>query len=262
MNSPYETLNAFERDDIFYLEINRPDKLNALNATVLSEMLDVINSIDVSKYRGLILTGAGEKAFIAGADIESMSNMTPEASKDFAILGQSVTLAMEDLALPIIACVHGFALGGGCEMAMSCDFIFASKEAIFGQPEIRLGLIPAFGGTQRLPKYIGRNRAKELIYSGNHFNIEDAYQWGLVNRVLEDKSSCIQAAIDYLHALKKCGPLAIASAKKVINAGVDLSNRDGLVMEATVFSEISASLDRKEGTKAFVEKRKPVFKGH
>lgn len=262
MSSPYETLNAFERDDIFYLEINRPDKLNALNATVLNEMLHVINNIDVSKYRGVILTGAGDKSFIAGADIEGMSNMAPQESNDFALLGHSVTLAMEDLALPIIACVHGFALGGGCEMAMSCDFIFASKQAVFGQPEIRLGLIPAFGGTQRLPKYIGRNRAKELIYSGDHFDVDDAYQWGLVNRVLEDKESCLQAAVDYLHALKKCGPLAIASAKKVINAGVDLSNRDGLVMEATVFSEISASRDRKEGTTAFVEKRKPEFKGY
>ncbi len=262
MNIRYETINAFEKDNIFYLEVNRPDKLNALNAIVLTEMLNVIQSIDVSQYRGLILTGTGEKAFIAGADIESMSDMTPQESKEFAELGQSVTLALEDLALPVIACVHGYALGGGCEMAMSCDFIFASKQSVFGQPEIRLGLIPAFGGTQRLSKYIGRNRAKELIYSGNHFDIGDAYQWGLVNRVLDDKESCIQAAVDYIYALKKCGPLAIARAKEVMNAGNDLSNRDGLAMEATVFGEISASHDRKEGTRAFVEKRKPEFQGH
>ena len=261
MNIRYETINVFEKDNIVYLEVNRPDKLNALNTTVLNELLDAIRNIDVSKYKGLILTGAGEKAFIAGADIESMSDMTPEEAKTFAELGQSVTLAMEDLALPCIACVHGFALGGGCEMAMACDFIFASKHAVFGQPEVRLGLIPAFGGTQRLSKYIGQNRAKEIIYSGNHFDIDTAYQWGLVNRVLDDKASCLQSAADYLLALKKCGPLAIARCKEVMNAGNHLSNKDGLKIEATVFGDISDSHDKKEGTKAFVEKRKPEFTG-
>jgi enoyl-CoA hydratase len=262
MSIGFETINAFEKDNIFYLEINRPDQLNALNETVLNELLDAIKNIDVLKYRGVILTGAGEKAFIAGADITSMSDMTAQQAKTFAELGQSVTLAMEELALPIIACVHGFALGGGCEMAMSCDFIFATKQAVFGQPEVRLGLIAAFGGTQRLSKYIGRNRAKEIIYSGNHFDVEKAYQWGLVNRVLEDKASCLQAAVDYLQDLKKCGPLAIACSKHVMNSGNHLSNIDGLKIEATVFGEISSSYDKKEGTKAFVERRKPEFRGN
>lgn len=261
MSISYETINAFEKDTIFYLEINRPDKLNALNETVLNELLSAIDTIDVSKYRGVILTGAGEKSFIAGADIESMSDMTAQEAKTFAELGQAVTLALEELALPSIACVHGFALGGGCEMAMSCDFIFASKQAVFGQPEVRLGLIPAFGGTQRLSKYIGQNRAKEIIYSGNHFDIDTAYQWGLVNRVLDDKASCLQSAVEYLQALKKCGPLAIARSKEVMNAGNHLSNKDGLKIEATVFGEISDSYDKKEGTNAFVEKRKPEFTG-
>ena len=188
--------------------------------------------------------------------------MTAEESTAFAELGHSVTLALEELPLPTIACVHGFALGGGCEMAMSCDFIFASKQAIFGQPEVRVGVIPAFGGTQRLSKYIGLNRAKELIYSGNHIDVDTAYQWGLVNRILDDKERCLQAAADYLHALKKCGPLAIARCKEVMNAGYHLSNRDGLKIEATVFGDISVSNDRKEGTRAFVEKRKPDFKGN
>jgi enoyl-CoA hydratase len=261
MRARYETINVFEKDNIFYIEINRPDKLNALNETVLDEMLDAINNIDASKYRGGILTGAGDKAFIAGADIESMSDMTAQEAQAFAELGQSVTLAMEDMALPIIACVHGFALGGGCEMAMACDFIFASKQAVFGQPEVRIGVLPGFGGTQRLSKCIGRNRARELIYSGNYLDIDRAYQWGLVNRVLDDKESCLQAAVDYLNALENCGPLSISFSKKVMNAGNDLSNKDGLKIEATVFGELAVSYDKKEGTKAFVEKRKPEFKG-
>ena len=259
MTTTYETINTFEKDSIFYLEVNRPDKLNALNKTVLDEMLDAINNIDVSKYKGAILTGAGEKSFIAGADITAMSQMTPEETQVFAETGQAVTLAMEDLALPIIACVHGFALGGGCEMAMSCDFIFASKQAVFGQPEVKWGVLPAFGGTQRLPKYIGRNRAKELIYSGEFIDVDKAYEWGLVNRITDDKASCLEAAVECLKVIGRNGPLAVASAKEVMNAGNDLSNKDGLKQEAAVFGVVARSHDKAEGTKAFVEKRKPVF---
>ena len=140
MATTYETINTYEKDNIFYLEVNRPNELNALNKTVLDEMSDAIKNIDVSKYKGVILTGVGEKSFIAGADITAMSQMTPEETQVFAETGQGVTLAMEDLALPMIACVHGFALGGGCEMAMSCDFIFASKQAVLGQPEVKWGV--------------------------------------------------------------------------------------------------------------------------
>lgn len=259
MATTYETINVFEKDSIFYLEVNRPDKQNALNKMVLDEMLDAIKTIDVSRYSGAILTSVGEKSFIAGADITAMSRMTPEETQIFAEVGQSVTLAMEDLALPIIACVHGFALGGGCEMAMSCDFIFASKRAVFGQPEVKWGVLPAFGGTQRLPKYIGRSRAKELIYSGSFIDVDKAYEWGLVNRVVDDKASCLQAAVECLQVIGGNGPLAVASAKEVMNAGNDLSNRDGLKQEAAVFGVVARSHDKAEGTKAFVEKRKPVF---
>ena len=259
MSTSYETINVFEKDNIFYLEINRPDQLNALNKKVLDEMLDAIKNIDVSKYKGAILTGAGEKSFIAGADITAMSKMTPEETQVFAEVGQSVTLAMEDLALPLIACVHGFALGGGCEMAMSCDFIFASKQAVFGQPEVKWGVIPAFGGTQRLPKYIGRNRAKELIYSGTFIDVDKAYEWGLVNRVSDDKASCLQAAVECLQVIGKNGPLAVASAKQVMIAGNDMSNKAGLKQEGAVFGIVARSNDKAEGTKAFVEKRHPVF---
>ena len=262
MNTNYETINVFEKDNIFYLEINRPNEMNAINKTVLDEMLDAIKNIDCSKYSGVILTGVGEKAFIAGADITAMSKMTPQETQVFAEVGQAVTLAMEDLALPIIACVHGFALGGGCEMAMSCDFIFASKQAVFGQPEVKWGVLPAFGGTQRLPKYIGRNRAKELIYSGTFIDIDKAYQWGLVNRVSDDKASCLQAAVECLQVIGKNGPLAVASSKKVMNAGNDLSTKDGLKKEAAVFGVVAKSHDKAEGTKAFVEKRHPEFKGN
>ena len=259
MTTSYETINVFEKDDIFYLEVNRPDELNALNKTVLDEMLDAIKSIDVSKYKGAILTGAGEKSFIAGADITAMSKMTPEETQVFAKTGQDVTLAMEDLALPMIACVHGFALGGGCEMAMSCDFIFASKQAVFGQPEVKWGVLPAFGGTQRLPKYIGRNRAKELIYSGTFIDVDKAYEWGLVNRITDDKASCLEAAVECLKVIGRNGPLAVASAKQVMIAGNDMSNKDGLKQEGAVFGIVARSNDKAEGTKAFVEKRHPVF---
>ena len=259
MTTSYETINVFEKDNIFYLEVNRPDELNALNKTVLDEMLDAIKNIDVSKYKGAILTGAGEKSFIAGADITAMSKMTPEETQVFAEVGQAVTLAMEDLALPIIACVHGFALGGGCEMAMSCDFIFASKQAVFGQPEVKWGVLPAFGGTQRLPKYIGRNRAKELIYSGTFIDVDKAYEWGLVNRITDDKASCLEAAVECLKVIGRNGPLAVASAKQVMNAGNDMSNKDGLKQEGAVFGVVARSNDKAEGTKAFVEKRHPVF---
>jgi enoyl-CoA hydratase len=259
MSTSYETINTFEKDDIFYLEVNRPDELNALNKTVLDEMLDAIKNIDVAKYKGVILTGVGEKSFIAGADITAMSKMTPEETQVFAETGQGVTLAMEDLALPMIACVHGFALGGGCEMAMSCDFIFASKQAVFGQPEVKWGVLPAFGGTQRLPKYIGRNRAKELIYSGEFIDVDKAYEWGLVNRITDDKASCLEAAVECLKVIGRNGPLAVASAKQVMNAGNDMSNKDGLAQEGAVFGVVARSNDKAEGTKAFVEKRHPVF---
>ncbi|MCT7943321.1 enoyl-CoA hydratase/isomerase family protein [Shewanella holmiensis] len=259
MTTSYQTINTFEKDNIFYLEVNRPDELNALSNTVLAEMLDAIKNIDVTKYIGVILTGSGEKSFIAGADITGMSKMTPEETEDFAKLGQDVTIAMEDLALPMIACVHGFALGGGCEMAMSCDFIYASKQAVFGQPEVKWGVLPAFGGTQRLPKYIGRNRAKELIYSGTFIDVDKAYEWGLVNKITDDKASCLQAAVDCLKVIGRNGPLAVASAKEVMNAGNDMSNKDGLKQEGEVFGIIARSHDKAEGTKAFVEKRHPVF---
>jgi enoyl-CoA hydratase len=159
----------------------------------------------------------------------------------------------------MIACVHGFALGGGCEMAMSCDFIFASKQAVFGQPEVKWGVLPAFGGTQRLPKYIGRNRAKELIYSGTFIDVDKAYEWGLVNRVSDDKASCLEAAVECLKVIGRNGPLAVASAKQVMNAGNDMSNKDGIHQEASVFGVVANSNDKAEGTKAFVEKRHPVF---
>ncbi|MDP5148296.1 enoyl-CoA hydratase-related protein [Shewanella sp. ULN5] len=259
MTTSYQTINTFEKDNIFYLEVNRPDELNALSNTVLAEMLDAIKNIDVTKYIGVILTGSGEKSFIAGADITGMSKMTPEETEAFAKLGQDVTIAMEDLALPMIACVHGFALGGGCEMAMSCDFIYASKQAVFGQPEVKWGVLPAFGGTQRLPKYIGRNRAKELIYSGTFIDVDKAYEWGLVNKITDDKASCLQAAVDCLKVIGRNGPLAVASAKEVMNAGNDMSNKDGLKQEGEVFGIIARSHDKAEGTKAFVEKRHPVF---
>jgi enoyl-CoA hydratase len=209
----------------------------------------------------MILTGAEEKAFIAGADIKGMTSMSASEAETFARLGQENTLLFESLNIPVIACVNGYALGGGCEMAMSCDFIFATKTAVFGQPEVKLGLIPGFGGTQRLSKLVGRNRAKEITFSGRNVAIEEAMNIGLVVSVFESKDEMINGAKTYLSKMMRNSPLAVYEAKRVMNEGNDLTVSEGLNVEAKAFGAIFNSSDMKEGTAAFIEKRKPVFTG-
>ncbi len=266
IKTDYETIKAEQEGSFLIVTINREKKLNALNEQVLSELKDLLTEINAFPlhdlpFSGMIVTGAGEKAFIAGADIAQMREMTPEQAQAFGKLGQDVTLLFEALSIPVIACVQGYALGGGCEMAMSCDFIYATKQAIFGQPEVKLGLIPGFGGTQRLAKLIGRNRAKELIYTGKNLKAEKAYDWGLVNALFDDQETMMAHALKTLTIIKGQSPLAISKSKLVMNEGNDLTIENGLNSELKQFAAIFGSEDMREGTQAFLEKRAPEFQG-
>ena len=246
---------------VILLTLNREDKLNALNEEVLDELGEFFRLLDPKKTRGVIFTGAGEKSFIAGADIAGMSEMDEEAGCAFSDKGQKVSLYIEESPVPVIAAVNGFALGGGLEMALSCDFILASKNAFLGLPEVSLGLIPGFGGTQRLTRIVGRNRAKELIYTGKKITADEAKTMGLVLDVVETKEALIEASLAIFKQISRNSPFAVSQAKAVINAGADLTIDSGLEEEKKVFSEIFNSYDMKEGTKAFTEKRRPEFKG-
>lgn len=266
MNTNYETLLFEVENNIAIITVNRPKALNALSEQVHTELNALLREFkeankDFSVAKGMILTGAEDKAFIAGADIKGMTSMTASEAETFARLGQDNTLLFESLNIPVIACVNGYALGGGCEMAMSCDFIFATKTAVFGQPEVKLGLIPGFGGTQRLSKLVGRNRAKEITYSGRNVGVEEAKEIGLVVSIFESKEEMIEGATTYLSKMMRNSPLAVYEAKRVMNEGNDLVVSEGLNVEAKAFGAIFNSEDMKEGTAAFVEKRKPVFTG-
>lgn len=260
----YETILVELKNEILYLTINRPDKLNALSDKVLKEMEDLLLALmrDINdEFRGIIITGTGEKAFIAGADIKAMQTMSSGDAQAFCKLGQEVTQLLESISVPVIACVNGFALGGGCEVAMSCDFIYATNNAVFGQPEVNLGLIPGFGGTQRLMRYVGLPMSRELIYTGRNVKIDEAMRIGLVQKTFNSKEEMISAAEETLGMVKKKSPLAVAKCKEVINNGEANPLVDGLKTEAEGFSFVFATEDKKEGVAAFLEKRKPVFSG-
>ncbi len=263
MITTYETITVERKGDFALVTLNRPDKLNALNSTVLSELKAVFEGwVDDSQgLKGVVITGSGEKSFIAGADIAEMSDMTVAQAHVFGELGQSVTLAFENVPFPVIAAVNGFALGGGCEMAMACDFIYATNNAVFGQPEVKLGLIPGFGGTQRLAKLIGRARAKEIIYTGRNVKADEAHRVGLVVNLYENKDELLAAAFKTLEAVAKVSPNAVKLSKLVMNEGNDLTVPQGLATELAQFAAVFSSADMKEGCKAFVEKRPAQFKG-
>jgi enoyl-CoA hydratase len=264
INKQWNTLTFEKMGRFGVLTINRETKLNALNAEVLNELQELLQELKKDEnydLLGLLVTGSGEKAFIAGADIKEMSDMSPSDAYTFGQLGQKVTTLFEGLQIPVIACVNGFALGGGCEIAMSCDFIYCTQNALFGQPEVKLGLIPGFGGTQRLAKLVGRNRAKEMIYTGRNINAEEALRIGLVLRSFTSKTEMINEAMKTLNQLALNSPSAISAAKKVMNEGVDLTVSEGLQLEKRQFSGIFSSEDMREGTKAFLEKRAPQFTG-
>jgi enoyl-CoA hydratase len=252
----------FEKEvDIAVVTFNRPKALNALNMEVLAEISDCLDRIAADEeIRAVILTGAGDKAFVAGADIKFMSTLSPLEAKKFATQGQEILFKLEGLPIPVIACVNGFALGGGNEIAMACDFIYASDKAQFGQPEINLGVIPGFGGTQRLSRLVGKGLAKELCLTGEMISAKRALEIGLVNKVFPPES-LLEEAKKTARVMAQKGRVSIRAAKKVIDSGYDVDLRNALAMEADAFGLCFASEDQKEGMAAFIEKRKPVFKG-
>jgi len=243
------------------ITFNRPKALNALNIKLLfefSQALDeIINNEDI---RVLILTGAGDKAFVAGADITELAEFNPLQAKCFAIDGQNAINKLQKLSIPVIAAVNGFALGGGSEIALACDFIYASDNSKFGLPEINLGLIPGFGGTQRLSRLIGKNMAKEMIFTGKMISAQEAHEIGLVNKICTQEE-LINKVNKTAKLIASKGKVALRAAKETINNGLDVDISTGCNLEINAFALCMASEDSKEGTKAFLEKRKANFKG-
>jgi enoyl-CoA hydratase len=243
------------------ITFNRPKSLNALNPATVMELKEALEEISAREDVGVVLlTGAGEKAFIAGADITEMKGFTPMQALDFALLGQGVLSFIERMPQAVIAVVNGFALGGGCEVAMACDLILAADTAKFGQPEVTLGIIPGYGGTQRLPRIVGRNLAKELVLVGDMITAQRAHEIGLVNRVLP-APELMGAARETAGRILSRGPAAVRTAKMAMNRGLDLDLGNACALEASLFSAVFSTADRTEGITAFLEKRKPVFTG-
>ncbi len=258
---PFSALLYEKKEGIAFLTVNRPDKLNALNRETLEELKEVLSDIEQDdSIRTVILTGSGEKAFIAGADIVEISQLTAQNGKDFSLFGQSVFNTIENLGKPIIAAVNGFALGGGCELAMACTLRIASENARFGQPEVGLGVIPGYGGTQRLPRLVGKGRAMEMLLTGDMIDAQEAYRIGLVNKVTS-KEELIPTCESIAKKITTKGPVAVRYALESSNQGMEMPLEEGLFLEATLFGLACATEDMKEGTKAFMEKRKAVFKG-
>jgi enoyl-CoA hydratase len=252
----------FEHDDgVATITFNRPKVLNALSAQLLDELSLALDGIEADgRTRVLILTGAGEKAFVAGADIGELATFNTLQCRLFARKGQLIIGRLQELAIPVIAAVNGFALGGGSEMALACDFIYASENAMFGLPEITLGLIPGFGGTQRLPLLVGGNRAKEMIFTGKMIPAAEAERIGMVNRVLPP-GGLMEAVYETARTIAARGRVSLRAAKQAVNSGLKVDLSTGLQIEADAFAICMASQDGQEGTRAFLEKRKPQFKG-
>ena len=242
------------------LTISRPDKLNALSREVLIDLRSALSETAARPgVRALVITGAG-KAFVAGADIAAMTKMSPADAREFAGLGHEVFDAVEELAFPVIAAVNGFALGGGCELALACDFIYASTKARFGQPEVNLGVIPGFGGTQRLPRRVGAGMGRELIYTGKMIGAEEALRIGLANALFEP-DELLPAATRTAEEIAGKGPLAVAAAKRVIRDGMDRPLPDANALEKNSFGTCFETADQREGMEAFLAKRAPNFEG-
>lgn len=258
---PYSTLLFDVTDGIARITVNRPDKLNALNATVIAELGQAVAQVETDDaIRGVLLTGAGPKAFVAGADIAELASQGPVDGKARAQAGQLVFRRLERCGKPVVAAVNGFALGGGCELAMACHLRVASEGARFGQPEVKLGLGPGYGGTVRLPRLVGKGRALELLLTGEMIDAQEAWRIGLVNRVVPADRLMAEAEA-LLRKILENGPLAVRFVIEAVDAGLELSVEDGLLLEANHFGLLSATTDMREGTAAFLEKRKAVFAG-
>jgi len=248
-------------DGIALVTLNRPDKLNALNAAVVAELDALVRQVSQDPaVRGVIITGAGPKAFVAGADISELVAVDRNSGTEMGQRGSRVFRAIELLPKPVIAAVNGFALGGGCELAMACHVRLAAPNARFGLPELKLGLIPGFGGTVRLPRLVGRGRALEMLLTGAMIDAEEAARIGLVNRVVPAESLLADARTMML-AMLAVGSAAVRLALQAVDGGLDRPMDEALALESTLFGEACASEDKGEGTRAFMEKRPPVFRG-
>ncbi len=243
------------------LKVNRPHVMNALNLDTLDEISIAIKKLEDNKeVKVIVITGAGEKAFVAGADISAMNKMTADDADEFASQGHRCMSEIENCTKPVIAAVNGFALGGGTELALACDFIYASENAKFGLPEVKLGIFPGFGGTQRLPRAIGVSRARELIFSGRTIDAQEAYRLGLINKITSQQN-LMEEVTKTAKEIMNNGPVALSLAKHAINKGIDLTLKTGLDIERQAFHKCFETEDRREGMSAFLEKRNANFKG-
>ncbi len=257
----YENIVFQVEQGVATITFNRPKALNALNQALLAELSKALDGIAADEdIRVLILTGAGEKAFVAGADITELATYTALQAKSFSRAGHAIIAKLQELPIAVIAAVNGFALGGGSEIALACDFIYAAENARFGLPEITLGLIPGFGGTQRLPRLIGANRAKELIFTGKMISAAEAAQIGLVNKVVPS-AALMDEVLKTARDIAAKGRVSLRAVKQAVNQGLNTDLATGCSIETDAFALTLASSDAKEGTAAFLEKRKAVFTG-
>ncbi len=257
----FQTLFTKMEDHTLIITINRPDVLNALNQQVINDLDAVLDRVyKFPEIKSVVITGAGLKSFVAGADIKEFESLTKEQATAMAKKGQSVFAKIENSPKPIIACVNGYALGGGCELAMSCHFIIASESAIFGQPEVNLGIMVGYGGSQRLTQRVGKGRSMELIITGKTINATQAMNYGLVNYVVP-QTELLDKAFSILRVCHEKAPIAVANSIKAVNAVWD-KTQNGYDTEAELFGACFVTEDSKEGIHAFINKKKPNFKGH
>ena len=257
----YENILLEKKNAIAYVTVNRPKVLNALNGVTIEELRAAFHELkhDAS-IRVVILTGAGEKAFVAGADIGELAKQEPVSGKEMALRGQNVLNLIENLGKPVIACVNGFALGGGCELALACTMRLASDNARFGQPEVKLGIIPGYGGTQRLARLVGKGLAMQMVLSGEMITAQEAHRIGLVNEVTP-AAELIARAEAIAAKIIANAPLAVQYCMEAVNKGMEMTLAEGMFLEAALFGVCCATEDKKEGTAAFLEKRTAAFKG-
>lgn len=257
----FENLLYSTRDGIATITINRPAVRNALNAQTVRELGEAFAQAGKdAAVRVVILTGSGEKAFVAGADINELAVQSPVSGKEYALSGQAVFDSIENLGKPVIAAVNGFALGGGCELAMACTFRIASENAVMGQPEVKLGIIPGYGGSQRLPRLVGKGRALQILLTAEMVSAADAFRIGLVNQVVP-QAELLGAAEGMARKIIANAPLAVKFVLEAVNKGLEMTQDEGQFLEATLFGLCCATEDMKEGTKAFLEKRSANFQG-
>lgn len=259
--SSLETILYEKRDGIAYITMNRPKVMNALNKTAVADLRVTFEAVrDDAEVRGAIITGAGDKAFIAGADINEVATSTPIEAEQNSRNGQALMDLIENLGKPVVAAVNGFALGGGCETALACTIRLASENAKFGLPEVKLGIIPGFGGTQRLPRLVGKGVALQMILSGRMIDAQEAYRVGLVNEVVP-AAELIKRAETILNQIAANAPLSVKNALEAVNSGIETSLAEGLLHESSLFAICASTDDKKEGTSAFLEKRAARFQG-